>query len=145
MDVGCEVWAFGRMPLAISARCYHARVEGLSKDSCRFVCGLDSDGREVDTLDGQKFLAINGVQTLSQTYCNTVADADRLAEAGVTSLRLSPHSCDMVAVARTFRDRLDGRLDADEAWSKIETACGPVAFANGFLFGETGADLAGRT
>lgn len=30
--VTLEVWAFGRLPLAISARCYHARIQGLAKD-----------------------------------------------------------------------------------------------------------------
>lgn len=34
-----EVQAFGRLPLALSARCYHARSRGLSKDGCQYVCG----------------------------------------------------------------------------------------------------------
>ena len=32
LGVDIELWAYGRAPLAISARCYHARVHGLSKD-----------------------------------------------------------------------------------------------------------------
>jgi collagenase-like PrtC family protease len=39
-----EVFAFGRVPITISARCYHARVQKLSKDNCQFVCGRDPDG-----------------------------------------------------------------------------------------------------
>src|SRR5690606_17139753 len=103
-----EVWAFGRIPLAIASRCYHARVHGLSKDSCQFVCGEDPDGLTVETLDGDDFLAINGVQTLSATYASALAHLAALTRAGVDSFRLSPHSTDMVAVARLFRDVLDG-------------------------------------
>ena len=142
LDVGCEVWSFGRVPLAISGRCYHARLEGLTKDSCQFVCARDHDGLAVDTVDGEHFLAINGVQTMSHTYCNTIGDVMRMADAGVTALRLSPHSCDMVAIARTFRDRLDGALGTDEAMRRIEEICGPVTFSNGFLFGKAGAEMA---
>lgn len=141
LGVECEVWAFGRIPLAISGRCYHARMDGLTKDSCQFGCARDSDGLAVETLNGKGFLAINGVQTMSHTYCNIVTHVDCLAAAGVTSLRLSPHSCDMVAISRTFRDRLDGCLGSEEALAMFQETCGPVAFSNGFLFGETGAEM----
>jgi collagenase-like PrtC family protease len=142
LHVGCEVWSFGRVPLAISGRCYHARLEGLTKDSCQFVCARDPDGLAVDTVDGEHFLAINGVQTMSHTYCNTIRDVTRLLDADVTALRLSPHSCDMVAIARTFRDRLDGALGTDEAMRRIEEICKGATFSNGFLFGKAGAEMA---
>jgi collagenase-like PrtC family protease len=87
-----EVFAFGRVPLAISARCYHARIHGLSKDSCQFVCGQDPDGRKVATLDGEPFLAVNGVQTLSYAYANAITDVAALVAAGVSGFRLSPHT-----------------------------------------------------
>ena len=141
LQAGCEVWAFGRTPLAISGRCYHARLASLTKDACQYVCSRDSDGREVDTLGGKPILAINGVQTLSHAMCNVVEDVERLATAGVTGLRLSPHSCDMITVSGIFRDRLDGRLDNGAAREKMALACGPADFSNGFLFGNSGAEL----
>lgn len=141
LKVGCEVWAFGRIPLAMSGRCYHARLEGLSKDSCQFVCARDEDGRDVDTLDGDKFLTINGVQTLSHAYCNIIGDTDQLVAAGVTSMRLSPHTCDMTAISKIFRDRLDGKLDANDAQQRIERVTGLIPFSNGFLFGDHGSQL----
>jgi collagenase-like PrtC family protease len=141
LNVGCEVWSFGRIPLAISGRCYHARIDGLTKDSCQFGCARDSDGLDVDTLDGKKFLAVNGVQTLSQTYCNTIGDTDLLADAGVTALRLSPHSCDMVAISQTFRDRLDRKLAITEARDRIKNICSGAEFSNGFLFGKQGVEM----
>ena len=140
LDVDLEVWAYGRVPLAISARCYHARAHGLAKDSCQFVCGNDLDGRTVDTIDGQAFLAINGVQTLSHNHCNLIRDLDRLAAAGVRALRLSPHSEDLVVVAQTFRDALDGRIDKDEALRRLQKNAPDAVFSNGFMFGTAGAE-----
>jgi collagenase-like PrtC family protease len=134
-----EVWAYGRIPLAISARCYHARVHGLSKDSCQFVCDKDPDGLAVDTLDGQKFLAVNGVQTMSHNYCNLIGDLDRLAAAGVRALRLSPHTGDFVAVCRAFADVSSGAISADEGMARLRAVAPDAAFSNGFMFGNCGA------
>jgi collagenase-like PrtC family protease len=64
LDATIEVQVFGRVPLALSARCYHARAHGRTKDSCQFVCDNDPEGLELDTLDGRPFLAVNGIQTL---------------------------------------------------------------------------------
>jgi collagenase-like PrtC family protease len=139
-DVEIEIWAFGRIPLAISARCYHARAHRLTKDSCQFVCGNDPDGLKVETLDGRGFLAINGVQTLSYTYGNLIGEVAGLAGEGVGAFRLSPHSCDMVAVAESFRAVLDGRLACDEAMARLQALGIEAPFANGFVRGGVGAD-----
>ncbi len=139
LGVGLELFAYGRMPLAISGRCYHARVHGLSKDSCQFVCEQDPDGLPVRTSDGTDFLAINGVQTLSYKYANLVGDLDRLAGAGVTSLRLSPHSGDFVAVTQAFARAAAGEIAPREALRQVQAAAPEAAFTNGFLFGDCGA------
>lgn len=141
LGIGCEIWSFGRIPLAISGRCYHARIDGLTKDACQFGCARDSDGLAVSTLNSKGFLAINGVQTLSYTYSNVITHVDRLEAAGVTALRLSPHNFNMRDVSRAFRDRLDRRIDGEEALSRLQTICGPVSFSNGFLFGEAGVEM----
>ncbi len=140
LGVGVEVWAYGRAPLAISARCYHARVHSLSKDSCRFVCERDPDGLAVRTLDGRDFLAVNGVQTLSHATVNLVGDVAKLAEAGVTGLRLSPHSGDFVAVAKTFHDAIDGALAPEEALARTRALAPEATFTHGFLMGAYGAE-----
>lgn len=136
-----EVWAFGRIPLAISARCYHARLHGRTKDSCQFVCEDDPDGLRVDTLDNEKFLAINGVQTLSHTYCNLISETKALGDAGVSTLRLSPHTCDMVAVSRIFRDVLDGVCEPSHGMQRLQATTPDAAFSNGFVHGVDGATL----
>ncbi len=137
-DVTLEVWAFGRVPLAISARCYHARLHGLAKDSCQFVCGRDPDGLAIDTLDGEHFLAINGVQTLSHTCTDLLGDIEALAQAGVRSLRLSPQDCDMVAVATIFREAAEGCCEPTEAKRRLCAELPTAQFSNGFLHGEPG-------
>lgn len=119
LGIETQVHAFGRLPLAISGRCYHARIHGLAKDSCQFVCNKDPDGLEVDTLDGEAFLSINGVQTMSRDCVAVLDECERLTAAGVGAFRLSPHDCDMVAVAAVFRARLDGRISGDEARAKL--------------------------
>ncbi|MDE2379528.1 U32 family peptidase [Bradyrhizobium sp.] len=140
-DVVTEVFAFGRVPLAISARCYHARVHKLTKDNCRFVCEKDPDGLKLQTLEQQDFLNINGVQTLSHTCANLLGDIGALREAGVRSLRLSPQDCDMVGVARVFRDVLDGRDGAEEGGRRLSALYPDVPFANGFLHGAAGVSF----
>ncbi|WP_454618264.1 ubiquinone anaerobic biosynthesis protein UbiV [Bradyrhizobium cenepequi] len=137
-DVLIDIFAFGRVPLAISARCYHARLHKLTKDNCQFVCERDPDGLMLKTLDGAEFLTVNGVQTLSSTCTNLLGDAKGLREAGVGSLRLSPQNCDMVAVISTFRAVLDGREDAESGTQRLAQLYPDAPFSNGFLHGVAG-------
>jgi collagenase-like PrtC family protease len=114
-----EIFAFGRLPLAVSGRCYHARLHGLHKDSCQFVCDRDPDGLAVDTLEGQDFLAINGIQTLSKdiaTWCPTPAE---MQASGIARLRLSPHTVDMVAVGTIYRALLDDEMTPRDAHARL--------------------------
>jgi len=138
-SVGMELWAFGRIPLAISGRCYHARALGLSKDSCQFVCEKDSDGMTVRTLDGADFLAVNGVQTLSHKYANLIGDLDALAQAGATALRLSPHSGDFIGVTQTFARVAASEISPQEGLELVRRAAPEAEFSDGFLFGACGA------
>lgn len=136
-----EVQIFGRIPLAISARCYHARRYGLHKDGCQFVCAEDSDGMAVETLDGESFLTINGTQTLSHTIGALMPELEDLQKMGIQNFRLWPHAIDMVAVAQQFRDLLDGRTAADEAWRRLAAIADFAPFSNGFYHAGEGADL----
>lgn len=138
LDATIEVQVFGRVPLALSARCYHARAHGRTKDSCQFVCEEDPDGMRLDTLDGRPFLAVNGIQTLSYDYLNLVQEIADLQAMGVTRFRLSPHSCDMVEVASIFRSVLDRRLTASEAAVRLDRLQFKAPFSNGFFYGRPG-------
>ncbi len=139
VDARVEVWAYGRIPLAISSRCTHARIHGLSKDSCQFVCADDSDGLAARTLDGADFLAVNGVQTLSHVTANLIGDCASLAAAGVGALRLSPHTGDFVGVTRAFADAAAGRISGEEGLARLGRIVPDAEFSNGFLFADRGA------
>lgn len=139
-----EVFAFGRMPLAISARCAHARSKGKIKDNCLFVCGEEPDGLPVKTLDRQSFLALNGVQTVSHTCQALVAELADLAASGIASIRLSPQDCDMVAVARLYRSVLDDQLEAEEAIEQLQAIYPAAPLSNGFHHAREGAAWVAR-
>lgn len=143
-DLSFEVFAFGRMPLAISARCAHARSKGLTKDNCQFICGEEPDGLPLRTLDRQSFLVLNGVQTMSNSCVVLVDDLAPLVEAGLSRVRLSPQDCDMVKVADLYRAVLDGRLDGEEAIADLAKIYPGVRFSNGFLHRQEGAAWVAR-
>ncbi|MDA1100204.1 MAG: U32 family peptidase [Proteobacteria bacterium] len=136
--VGFEVQVFGRLPLAISARCYHARAHDLHKDGCQFVCAKDPDGLTIETLDNEPFLAINGTQTLSDSYCSLLGELQTLRDAGIVSFRLWPHSCDMVQVAALFDAALGDVLAPEAAAARLRGVVGDVPLANGYLQGREG-------
>ncbi|MDA0304841.1 MAG: U32 family peptidase [Proteobacteria bacterium] len=136
-----EVQAFGRAPLAISARCYHARSHGLHKDGCQFVCIQDPNGMEVQTLDGKSFLSVNGPQTLSHSVLNLISELEELQAMGIDAFRLWPHMIDMAKVAEVFRDVLDGTETADEGQRRLDRLVDFAPFSNGFYYGQEGAAL----
>lgn len=133
-----EVQVFGRLPLAVSSRCYHARSRDLHRDGCQYVCADDPDGMTVETLEGQKFLAVNGTETISYTVCNLIAELAQLREIGVSHFRLWPHDVDMVAVATLFRDVMDGRMPAIDAYKELERLVTFAPFSNGYFSGVEG-------
>jgi collagenase-like PrtC family protease len=133
-----EVQAFGRVPLAISARCYAARARNLAKDGCQYVCADDADGMAVETLDERPFLAVNGTQTMSYHAMDLLADLNSLRDLGVSRFRLWPHTFDMVAVAALFRGVLDGTMAVDDAENRLAEVCPGAEFANGYIHGQPG-------
>lgn len=141
--VAVEAQVFGRVPLAISARCYHARAHGLHKDGCQFVCGQDADGMDVETLDAQPFLAVNGLQTMSHTYLCLASELEALRAMGVSRFRLSPHTVDMVRVATLFRDALDGRRGGVEVAAELAGMIDRAPLSNGFYHDRAGATFVG--
>jgi len=128
-----EVQVFGRAPLAISARCFHARAHGLSKNGCQYVCDNDPDGLTLDTLDGQAFLAVNGLQTLSHKYISLLDELPALMQMGIRDFRLSPHTGDMVRVANIFRARAAEWISAEKARIFLDELLPEAQFSNGFF------------
>ena len=77
---------------------------------------------------------------MSESWANLAGDLGRLGEAGVGALRLSPHTGDMVEVARLFRAAADARIGPDEAIAGLAALAPERRFSNGFLFGRSGAE-----
>jgi collagenase-like PrtC family protease len=139
--VEAEVFAHGRMPLALSARCFTARRFNRQKEDCGYVCMDHPDGMALDTREGRPFLAANGIQTQSAgVYC-LVDDVKGLDAAGVGILRVSPQSNGTFDVVRILRDVSDGRSKASEA-RKALAAVSPGELWNGFWHGRPGMEAA---
>jgi len=132
-----EVFGYGRMPLAMSARCFTARRYDRQKEDCGYACLEHPDGMMLATREGQPFLAVNGVQTLSAgVYC-LADELEALAATGVDLLRVSPQWHDTADVLFALRAACDGALGSFDA-RKALAALAPGALWNGFWHGHAG-------
>uniref|UniRef100_UPI0033424FF6 ubiquinone anaerobic biosynthesis protein UbiV n=1 Tax=Castellaniella defragrans TaxID=75697 RepID=UPI0033424FF6 len=135
-----EVFAYGRMPLAFSARCFTARNRNFPKDNCQYVCMDHPDGLLLETKESQAFLTINGIQTQSALVYTLIHELDELRDLGVDVLRLSPQSQGMDQVVAAFRDVLDGRLDKAQAHARLVPLM-PAGPCNGYWHERPGLDM----
>ncbi len=132
-NIATEVFAYGRVPLAYSARCFTASRFNLQKDTCEFKCIDFPDGMTISTREGQEFLSLNGIQTQSAKVYNLLADLPELAAASVDILRVSPQSTGTADVLAAFRARIDGK-----------TASLTGDYCNGFWHGRPGLEMIGK-
>lgn len=84
-----EVFAYGHMPLAYSARCFTARALNRPKDECLLACLQYPQGLVADSQEGEQVFVLNGIQTQSGHCYNLI---NQLAEMNglVDVIRLSP-------------------------------------------------------
>jgi collagenase-like PrtC family protease len=101
--VPTEVFAWGRLPLAHSARCFTARAANVGKDQCGFRCGdispprnnLEFDqtrypeGLPLASREGQPLFRLNGIQTQSESHCNLFGESADMRRRGIDMLRIS--------------------------------------------------------
>lgn len=130
--VASELFAWGRMPLAMSARCYTARAYDLPKDDCQYRCLDHPDGFTLRTREGKPFLAINGIQTQSAMTYNLLPEIDDARELGVGLLRISPQAHHTTRVVQAFRRVLD-----DGVPTELEPLM-PTGGCNGYWHGRAG-------
>jgi collagenase-like PrtC family protease len=131
--VQTEVFVYGKLPLAFSARCFTARHYALNKDDCQFKCLDHPEGMTLKTREGQPFLAINGIQTMSAQTCNLLAEVPQMLAMGIDVVRVSPQPEHMPAIIAAFAAAIRGQaVDPDmSGWA----ADGMV---DGYWFGEPG-------
>lgn len=140
-----EVFAYGRLPLAFSARCFTARHHNLQKDDCQFRCMDYSDGLALKTREGERFLTLNGIQTQSARVYNLVQELDAMRELGVDVVRISPQAQHTPELIALFRDAIDGRLGAAEAFARMAGLM-PEEACNGYWYGKPGLErMEGKT
>jgi collagenase-like PrtC family protease len=131
-----EVFAYGKLPLAYSARCFTARHYNLPKDDCQFRCLDHPDGLALATREGAPFLTLNGIQTQSAGVYSLIGELTSLRELGVACLRLSPQSRHMGRVVAAFEAALAGEASAAEQLARVL----PGPPVDGYWHGRAGLD-----
>ncbi|MHB8535349.1 MAG: ubiquinone anaerobic biosynthesis protein UbiV [Sulfuricaulis sp.] len=134
-----EVFAFGRLPLSFSARCFTARAHKLPKDECGFCCADYPDGMPLRTRDGRSFLNLNGIQVQSGETCNLVHEIGALRMLGIDILRVSPQADGMFEIIDVFRRVMDGRLESAAAAGML-APYHPSGACDGYWRGAPGMD-----
>lgn len=134
-----EVFAYGRLPLAFSARCFTARHYNLPKDDCQFRCLDHANGLTLKTRDGQPFLVLNGIQTQSASVYNLIGELDAMRASGVDIVRISPQAFHTLKVIDVFRECLDGRLAAGAAAQQMSKLM-PAQSCDGYWHGRPGLE-----
>ena len=130
--VETEVFVFGKLPLAFSARCFTARHYNLNKDDCQFKCLDHPEGMLLKTREGQPFLSINGIQTMSAQSYNLLAQVPEMLAMGIDILRISPQPQHTAAIVAAFdRARRGESAAADRAWCS-------EGLVDGYWFGDAG-------
>jgi len=131
--VETEVFVYGKLPLAFSARCFTARHYDLNKDDCQFKCLDHPEGLTLKTREGQDFLCINGIQTLSAQSYNLLHEVPTLRQLGIDIIRISPqaqHINEIIAAFDAARRGEPVEVDGSQ-WN----ASGQV---DGYWFGDAG-------
>ncbi len=121
-----ELMAWGRLPLAYSARCFTARALDVPKDKCEFRCIDYPDGLPLQTREGEPFMVINGVQVQGNEIIDMAPEREALAAAGAGILRLYPQQEGMADVVTHFRNALtatgvvERRGTANHYWEGLQ-------------------------
>lgn len=134
-----EVFSYGRMPLAFSARCFAARHRNLPKDDCQFVCMEYPDGLPLKTRESQHFLTINGIQTQSALVYNLVHELPAMAAMGVDTVRISPQSQHTSRIIELFHAVISGQMAAADAMAQMAPLM-PEEACDGYWHGKPGLE-----
>ncbi len=133
VGVDTEVFVYGKLPLAFSARCFTARHYGLNKDDCQFKCLDFPEAMTLKTREGQPFLAINGIQTMSAQTYNLLAEVPEMRKMGIDILRISPQPAHMPEIIAAFDAARRG-----EAVQPGMSGWSTDGMVDGYWFGEAG-------
>ncbi|UTV27249.1 U32 family peptidase [Photobacterium atrarenae] len=102
-----EVFSYGYLPLAYSARCFTARAEDRAKDDCETCCIRYPNGITVDSQENQKVFTLNGIQTQSG-YCYNLINDLKSMRGLVDVVRISPLGTETLPLLEQFRSNEAG-------------------------------------
>ena len=136
-ELQTEVFAFGRLPLALSARCFTARAHNLPKDQCGLKCRDYPAGLLVQTQDRESFLVLNGIQVQSAPTYNLIEELPAMERLNVDVVRLSPQIDGMTEVIAHFSRALAGEVQAAEHAQALNAHM-PHGACNGYWHGIPG-------
>lgn len=122
-----EVFAFGYLPLAYSARCFTARSEDRPKDDCQLCCINYPNGRTVYSQDNESVFTLNGIQTQSGQRYNLLNDLTSM-QGLVDIVRLSPQAEGTMDWIEQFHNAIHNdpvsteipETDINGYWHKVE-------------------------
>lgn len=137
--VQTEVFVYGRMPLAFSARCFTARHRNLPKDDCQFSCLEHPDGLTMQTREGEAFLVLNGTQTQSARVYNLLPELQAMQDMGVDVVRISPQSLHTPEIVGFFHGVMAHQLSVADAMQALEKLM-PEQACNGYWYGKPGLE-----
>lgn len=137
--VETEIFVFGRLPLAYSARCFTARAHNLAKDDCQFRCLDNPDGLMLKTREEESFLVLNGIQTQSAKTQNLILDLNDFIDIEIDVLRISPQSNNTERVIDVFDRCLHGKISCEQA-EKLLSPCILSGECDGYWHGHAGMD-----
>ncbi len=137
--VQTEVFVYGRMPLAFSARCFTARHRNLPKDDCQFSCIHHADGLMMRPRESEGFLVLNGTQTQSAKVYNLLPELGALQALGVDVVRVSPQAQHTPEILGLFHGVLQQTTPPDAAQAALQ-ALMPDQSCNGYWYGKPGLE-----
>ncbi len=132
-NVETEVFVFGKLPLAFSARCFTARYYDLNKDDCQFKCLDHAEGLTLKTREGQDFLCINGIQTMSAQSYSLLHEIPDMLDMGIDIVRISPQKQYIGEIIAAFDAARHGQNPVVDTshWN-------PCGLVDGYWFGDAG-------
>ncbi|WP_299787119.1 U32 family peptidase [uncultured Shewanella sp.] len=104
-----EVFGHGYLPLALSARCFTARHQGLAKDKCQTICISNPKGLLAQTQESQPLLRLNGIQTQSAASIDLSPEIDVMRKMGVDYFRVSPSGMGCIKKAEQLFENQDSQ------------------------------------
>ena len=105
----------------------------MNKDDCQFKCLDHAEGLTLKTREGQEFLNINGIQTMSAQSYNLLHEIPEMLKMGIDIIRVSPQKQHINEILAAFDSARRG--ETPNANTQHWDACGLV---DGYWFGDAG-------